>query len=206
MWEADGASIWFATCDYLLQPLSSFSPRAPKPSGCPPLRAKDILMSVRCSLAWDKAALWLLWLARRYLQNTSTTLFRVYRAYKLQSSQELRCDLQGRLLECSLFSLWWNGFLSHRVLATSRTKWYAKMKKKSFTCRQLINIPGIGHVLWQTALIYSDMPGLSHSRHPYAAPLNHEAVKLGCTPTSFKNQDFFPLSLCAVSLAVLWKL
>lgn len=53
----------------------------------------------------------------------------VYRAYKLQSSQELRCDLRGRLLECSLFSLWRNGFLSYRVLATSRTKWYAKKEK-----------------------------------------------------------------------------
>lgn len=31
--------------------------------GCPPLRGKDILMSLRCSLACDKALWWLIWLA-----------------------------------------------------------------------------------------------------------------------------------------------
>lgn len=141
------------------------------------------------------------------LGNTSRTasLPCLYCAYKLPLSQELRCDLRGRLFECCLFSLWCTGFLSRRyMLAMSPTKWYAKNKKKTqkktFTWRQLINIPAIGHVLWQTALIYSDMPGLSHSRHPYAAPLNHEAVKLGCTPTSFKIFFFFlSLLLCTVS-------
>lgn len=131
------------------------------------------------------------------LGNSSRTpsLLCLYCAYKLPLSQELRCDLRGRLFECCLFSLWCAGFLSRRcMLAMSSTKWYAKKKKKSFTCRQLINIPAIGHVLWQTALIYSDMPGLSHSRHPYAAPLNHEAVKLGCTPTSFKIFFYSSLS------------
>lgn len=127
------------------------------------------------------------------LGNTSRTppLPRLYCAYKLPLSQELRCDLRGRLFECCLFSLWCAGFLSQRcMLAMSPTKWYAKKKtKKPFTCRQLI-----GHALWQTALIYSDMPGLSHNRHPYAAPLNHEAVKLGCTPTSFKIFFFSYLS------------
>ncbi|TRY96951.1 hypothetical protein DNTS_014292 [Danionella cerebrum] len=38
--DRDGASIWFATCDYLLQPLSSFSPRTPKPeSWLPPFKS-----------------------------------------------------------------------------------------------------------------------------------------------------------------------
>lgn len=169
--------------------------------GCPPLRGKDILMSMRCSLAWDKAVWWLMWLASLAIPPEQPPSCRLYCAYKLPLSQELRCDLRGRLFECCLFSLWYAGFLSRQcMLAMSPTKWYAKKpKKKTFTWRQLINILAIGHVLWQTALIYSDMPGLSHSRHPYAAPLNHEAVKLGCTPTSFKIFFFLSLLLSAVS-------